>query len=391
MNRTNHETSRTRRGLASLAMTGLLALGTTGVAFALPTQETTATPPGKTAPGATPTSAAPSAETPTPPPRTPPTGSTGSPTPTGSNPRGMPTPAAPTGNNLPPSPSAVLSERDVPGQTTAVTPLTGREAKKAEKIVRELHKTNELEVTLASLATARASSEAVKSYARELVDMHQAADKKVLSYAQSRGIAAGLVGLPTDASALPNMGTTTTTPGAAGSATGRVNGSGVASAGNSAINTTVPSATGASSATGHGTGLPAPNNPTIAGNTTRAADPNVDRAVPAATDAVAIPAPTLDAQGRQQLAKLEKLEGTAFDKQFLTMMVQGHSKALAKVKSFSKDKALDAELSLLLSETQTMVEGHLSRAKEIQRGGLSSVPGAEGAGTAAGARAVGAL
>ncbi|HEY0708848.1 MAG TPA: DUF4142 domain-containing protein [Polyangia bacterium] len=369
MNRTHHVTSRARRGLGRLALTGALALGTSGVAFALPTQETTATPPAKTAPGTPPTTAAPAAETPTPPPRAPVDRA-------GRDPRGMPTPAAPSGSNLPPSPGAVLSERDVAGRAEAAptTTLSARDAKKAEKIVRELHKTNELEVTLASLARERASSEAVKSYAKELVDTHQAADKKVLAYAQTHGVAAGLSalpGMPSEATVAPTTGAAAV-PAPAGAATGQVNSNRVASAGNTAVNAGTP--TGTTSPTGHGTGLPTPNAPTITGNTTRAADPNAGRAVPAPSDAMAMPAPTLDAEGRRHLAKLEKLEGAAFDKQFLTMMVQGHSKALAKMKAFSKDKALDTELSSLLSETQTMVEGHLTKAKELQRAGTSSLP-----------------
>jgi hypothetical protein len=56
-------------------------------------------------------------------------------------------------------------------------------------------------------------------------------------------------------------------------------------------------------------------------------------------------------------------------------MVQGHGNALTKVKAFSNDKSLDGELATVLSDTKTMIEEHLTRAKALQRGGTSAVPG----------------
>jgi uncharacterized protein (DUF305 family) len=75
----------------------------------------------------------------------------------------------------------------------------------------------------------------------------------------------------------------------------------------------------------------------------------------------------LDAEGKKTLAKLHGLTGAKFDKQFATTMVQGHTKALALIKS-AKSKVKDDEFTSVLSDIQSSVENHLDHAKKLAKG-----------------------
>jgi predicted outer membrane protein len=343
-------TTKQRKKFLGLAVGGAL-LYAAG-AFAAPSPETTGTPPSKTTP-----STSPSATTPAPVPTPAPSPETTPPPARGVEKRtdeGRPT-ADPT-TTSPAAPTGVINERDVPGHATTMSPKAARDA---EKVLGDLHKGNQLEIALGALARDKANADNVKEYGKELVSSHQDADKKLALYAQTHGLsfpdASVALGSPgATAGTAAGMGSTTTAPrdlpspssaapAPAGAATGAVNrGSDVTSAGN-------PGTTAA--------GNPRPG--------------VIDTVVPSPGTASDV-SPTLDAEGRKLVAKLEKLEGEAFDKQFLTTMVKTHSKTLTKVKSI-QSKKLEAELAGLISDTRTMVENHLQRAKELQRPASASL------------------
>lgn len=338
----------------------------TATAPAAPTTTTPSPAPGPTDPTqptpnpSEPGRPRPTATTPTP-----------APTPTPSERPGETRPANP-GTTSPASPSGILNERTVPDPAAAA--LTPAQAKQAQKILKELHKSNELEIALGSLARERASSDAVKEYAKELVDTHQTADKKLLDYAAARGLALAVSASPDAAGAIPGAGapiaptkfgdprptTGTTDLGApAGAATGAVGRHG-ATAGN-------PGAAAAGNPT-----VTTPSNPGATTATTPGREPTTGVIPTPATDMVS-PPPQLDSEGRKLLERLGKLEGSAFDKAFLTTMVRNHGKSLGKIKSF-ESKKLESELSTLLGDARTMVENHLRRAKELQREASTALP-----------------
>jgi predicted outer membrane protein len=335
-------------------------------AFASPAPETTGTPPTKTSPSYP----NPTATTPAPTPSPAPSPETTPPPARGENKRvDEGRPAADPMSTSPAAPSGVLNERDVPGSATKLSPAT---AKQSERVLTDLHKANALETALGALAHSKASSDAVKEYAKELVESHQEADKKLGLYAQTHGLSLpdvtlGLGSPASTAGTTSGMGSTTTAP------------RDLPSPGSAA-----PAPAGA--ATGSPTGT-RPGDVASAGNPGTTAAGNPRTGSPSATDVPAIPgaAPgtsttvasdvslaTLDAEGRKLVAKLEKLEGEAFDKQFLTTMVRTHGKTLSKIKS-GQSKKLEAELAGLVSDARTMVENHLQRAKELQRPASASL------------------
>jgi predicted outer membrane protein len=261
----------------------------------------------------------------------------------------------------PGSTAGILNEKDVPGKIPAPTT---KEAKTAQRAVQELHKANALEIALGALARDKASAEAVRDYGRELVDAHQASDKKLLEYATAHGFALdqatpvtaeretppalGSEHVPGAAMPMGDRAGTDTRPGAAGTGTGNP-GSGTV-----AGTVTSPSTTGTS---------PAPSStgsaPAAAAAPERTGLAN-DANMPS----------ELDTEGRRTLARLQKLEGDKFDKQFLTTMVRGHTKVLGQIKAYEKQEK-SGDLVTLLSDTRHMVEQHLDRAKALQRTGSS--------------------
>jgi predicted outer membrane protein len=353
----------TKRKFLGLAVSGALLSG--AGALAAPAPETTGTPPARTSPTNPTTS--PSATTPAPVPSRAPSPETTPPPARGEEKRtDEGRPAADPMTTSPASPSGVLNERDVPGAATTMSPKAARDT---ERVLSDLHKANQLETALGALARTKASSDAVKEYAKELVESHQEADKKLGLYAQTHGLTlpgapTGVTGSPADtAGTTSGMGSTTTpprdlptagSPGAApaGAATGAANRPGdVAMAGNP--------------------GTTAAGNPPV-GRPGSVSPGAGDLPATAPTTASDVSPTTLDAEGRKLLAKLEKVDGEAFDKQFLTTMVRTHGKTLAKVKSV-QSKKLEAELAGLVSDTRTMVENHLQRAKELQRPASASL------------------
>jgi predicted outer membrane protein len=277
----------------------------------------------------------------------------------GDNGAGLPT-------AVPSNPSAtagILNEHDIPGKGDALSP---KEARAAQKAVQQLHKVNALEIALGALARERAASEPVRAYGKELVESHQAADKKLADFASRHGFA--IVPSPTSASARDTLPSGTDTavsdrvppaampsPDLTNSATGPA-GTGTGNSGPATISGTVtsPRTTGTS--------------PPAAATATR-----TDRTMGGDTTASdASSTSDIDAEGRRTLAALQRLEGDKFDRQFLTTMVRGHSKALSDIKGFEKQQK-NTDIANLLGDARTMVEHHLDRARALQRGGSSDL------------------
>ena len=214
---------------------------------------------------------------------------------------------------------------------TGTAALSPAESRSAKQVLTEIHKVNTKEIALGRLAQTKAESQAVKDYAQQLVSDHESADKKVMDFATSKNIM-----LATTVGTVREQPTTATDVG---------------------VRTGTGTTGTATATTGTGAGV-------ATGSTTASA-----------TDANA-GADQLDPEGRRVYSKLDKLEGPKFEKAFLTEMVRGHSKTLAKVKGAEK-RAQNAELKLLLGDISGSVQMHLDKAKELQRGGSASleVPG----------------
>lgn len=77
---------------------------------------------------------------------------------------------------------------------------------------------------------------------------------------------------------------------------------------------------------------------------------------------------TLDAKHAAMVAKFQRLEGAAFDRAYAKQMVQDHRKA---VDLFQKeaDRGTDADLKAFASQTLPILQGHLSMAQSMNRGG----------------------
>jgi predicted outer membrane protein len=356
--RTKHKT------LMSLAVSGALLSG--GFAFAAPAPDTYGTPANKTSPASPGAPSNPTTGTATPTPTPAPSPETTPPPARGVESRtGEGRPAADPMTTSPAAPTGVVNERDVPGHATTMSPKAARDA---TKVLNDLHKANQLEIALAGLARDKASSDAVKEYAKEVVESHQDADKKLALYGATHGLV--LADMPAGSASSQILGSPSATAGTT---------AGMGSTTTAPRDLPSPSSTGSVPA-GAATGGPSrPGDVASAGNpgTTAAGNPRapVATGTPAAAPGTAsdiTATPALDAEGKKLMAKLEKAEGDAFDKQFLTAMVKTHGKALGKIKAAQSQK-LEAELAGLVSDARTMTESHLQRAKELQRPASASL------------------
>jgi predicted outer membrane protein len=246
------------------------------------------------------------------------------------------------------------------GSTTVATdapPVPGmpaREKQLAQRTLADLHQVNIVEITLGRLGQDKAQSPAIKEYAQQLVTDHESAEKKVRDFATAHDLViASAASLREPAMPATDTGLrrpSTTTPGAGA-------GSAPATAGTGAPGTT---STGGLPGT---PGAPAGTPGAVAGTSAPA--------IPGGSVSDQSPAgPVLNAEGRRTLTRLEKLEGVKFEKQFLTAMVSGHQKTLAKLRSAER-RAQTPALQSLLGELRTSVESHLEKARNIQKGNPS--------------------
>jgi putative membrane protein len=99
-------------------------------------------------------------------------------------PAGMPTPSTSTTTG---------SEKagNQPGEATPA-PAAREEAEGDLALVKKVHEANQKEIELGQLASDKARSEQVKSYARKLVSDHKAADRQLMSYADKKGMTSRL-------------------------------------------------------------------------------------------------------------------------------------------------------------------------------------------------------
>lgn len=71
-----------------------------------------------------------------------------------------------------------------------------------------------------------------------------------------------------------------------------------------------------------------------------------------------------DAQ--DQMAKLHTLKGADFDREFLSMMVQGHEKELAKIDT-NIGLVSNSDLQMILKDTKPVLQKHADRARDLQK------------------------
>jgi putative membrane protein len=94
----------------------------------------------------------------------------------------------------------------------------------------------------------------------------------------------------------------------------------------------------------------------------------------ASSKGVTVPA-DLDAEHKQVQARLEKLDGAAFDKAYASEMVNGHKKMIALFEQASKSK--DADIRAYAEKTLPTLKEHLSHAQKAATaaGAMSTTSG----------------
>lgn len=71
-----------------------------------------------------------------------------------------------------------------------------------------------------------------------------------------------------------------------------------------------------------------------------------------------------DAESRKMYMDLSKLQGDAFDRQYMKMMVEDHEKDVAMVEEFEK-KAMDPQIKKFCEDVLPTLREHLKLAKEL--------------------------
>jgi putative membrane protein len=91
------------------------------------------------------------------------------------------------------------------------------------------------------------------------------------------------------------------------------------------------------------------------------------------------PPEQLDAKQKATLAKLQKAEGAAFDKAYLSAQLTGHQQAVALFRNYSK-AGKTAPLKDFAQKTLPTIEHHLTMVKDLSKpGGVARKQGTGGA------------
>jgi putative membrane protein len=82
---------------------------------------------------------------------------------------------------------------------------------------------------------------------------------------------------------------------------------------------------------------------------------------------------------KKRVAALQKLNGAAFDREYLSLMVDNHALAVAGVDAHVAE-AKNAELAQMLRDAKPILQGHLDRARELaaKEGQAAATPPAAG-------------
>lgn len=73
-----------------------------------------------------------------------------------------------------------------------------------------------------------------------------------------------------------------------------------------------------------------------------------------------------------KMARLKTLKGAEFDRQFLTMMTEGHDKELAKI-DVAMGTATDPDLQSILKATKPVLQRHADQARDLQKNPQASI------------------
>jgi len=219
------------------------------------------------------------------------------------------------------------------------------------------------EIALARLAAEKASSDKVKDYAQQMIQEHTMGNQMIAALItgnggtdQVAGGAAGTAGSGMGAGSGTAAGTGTgsaggTDVGASGSATGAgagtgtVGSAGATGAGSSAAGSTGTAGTAGTDAAGTGTG--------VAGTTGMNSSATVSAEVKARESYIL--STELKPEHKALEARLSKLSGAAFDRQYAQAMVKDHTKMVKMVEA----KANEAEGVDQPSAAQAWAKQHL--------------------------------
>lgn len=202
--------------------------------------------------------------------------------------------------------------------------LSASDRRQAEEILGFLHRNNVKEIELGKLAQVRSQNEQIREYGRTLVEEHQKADQRIIEFARENNLT------------MAKAGQAMTPPGATGQQPSP---------------TAEPRAQEPGQQSGESMAQRQPP------GTTGQAQPQDQQPAAGAM---------LGAEGRQALAKLRGLRGQAFDRQFITMMVQDHQKAVERVRQ-TEQQVQHEGLKSLLGEIGGSLQEHLEQARELQQ------------------------
>jgi putative membrane protein len=234
------------------------------------------------------------------------------------------------------SPAAGQRQQQPSQQTTPRQPQGLANEMTPESFVKHVVESNQKEIDMAKLATTRAASADVKSFATQLVTDHTKALSAAKAYASKKSIA-------------------------------------LASTTNTSMSTTSSQQRDARSQTNQTTGR-AEDRTQRTGTQT-----GTDTATRTETRPAARAGDPGEPDHSAHMKDLSAKSGTEFDKAFMMMMVEGHEKSVALFERQSQAKLGDQELQRFINDTLPTLRRHLTRSREINNkvagGTHSRIPG----------------
>jgi predicted outer membrane protein len=230
------------------------------------------------------------------------------------------------------------------------------------KAVNKLHHVNAMNIDLGTLAQSRASTDKVKKFGERLVKDHQRLDTQITQYAKDKGINLDEVSMATT----PPVGGKNDESASGAAAPGDMNapgnpgGSSDTNRGGSAMGTHQPNSYGDSSPSG--TGSTAANQPAESGSE-RA---GMGQGSSSSTVSSADDKEQMKQRHQAKLDALRNLQGSEFDSQFLSDVIDGSQRAIDRLQGW-KGQAVDKKLDDLINKQVNLLQTDVKDAQKLQQ------------------------
>lgn len=218
---------------------------------------------------------------------------------------------------------------------------------------------NRGEISSGTLASTKARNADVKAFARQMVDEHRMAQRRLDSIAQPSGWRVDSASIASGMSGMSGMSSTGNTGASGGTA------SGTGGTGGTGTGTGAGSTGGTGGATGTGTGGTGTGGSTTGGTTGNNTTGGVSQTNPGGDSRLNTMMMEMQDMQAKSMQALRSSSGAEFDRSYIDSQLAGHQQTLDLLNQYMNN-VQNNELRTYLNDVKASVEKHRARAEEIK-------------------------